>query len=151
MDELKRLELIAEAVQYCQRARSLGMPVNCYSKALREPIHFLWERRGGKTKMACATYRSKAAMGMRSGSGELIYDHAIPFNLLHSELLALSDVNPGSIADVLSRHGTVVLITKDENRRLNKGGLGRRLPPGWDNVDHLARYKTANIELVPNC
>jgi hypothetical protein len=77
MDEVQRLGLIGEAVKYCQRVRKLGMPENCYSKALRAPIQILWERREGKTKMAGATYRSKAAMGLGDRSSELRYDHAI--------------------------------------------------------------------------
>lgn len=55
------LELIAEAVLYCQRVKSLGMPSSCYSKALREPIFFLWEKRAG-SKVKIAKYRSKQAV-----------------------------------------------------------------------------------------
>jgi len=36
MDEARRLDLIVEAVRYCQRVRDMGMPVSSYSKALRE-------------------------------------------------------------------------------------------------------------------
>ena len=57
MTDSKRLELIVEAVAYCQRVHSLGMPAACYTKALREPVHFLWERRAG-SKISSAQYRS---------------------------------------------------------------------------------------------
>ena len=40
MDEARRLDLIVEAVRYCQRVRDMGMPASSYSKALREPVHF---------------------------------------------------------------------------------------------------------------
>ena len=85
MNDRKRIELIVEAVRYCQRVKMLGMPVSCYAKALREPIHFLWERRSG-TKIHSAKYRSKAATGLRFGKGELVYDHAVPFRYLQDEL-----------------------------------------------------------------
>jgi hypothetical protein len=42
MDEAKRLGLIVEAVRYCQRAKAMGMNPASHSKALREPIFFLW-------------------------------------------------------------------------------------------------------------
>ncbi|PYT65499.1 MAG: hypothetical protein DMG42_31955 [Acidobacteria bacterium] len=40
MTDSKRLQLIAEAVRYCQRVKAMGMPSACYTKVLREPIYF---------------------------------------------------------------------------------------------------------------
>ncbi len=80
MDDTKRLELIVEAVRYCQRVREMGMPSSCYAKALREPVHFLWERRQG-SKIRAATFRSKDAIGLSFGSGLLVYDHAVPSSI----------------------------------------------------------------------
>ena len=77
MDEQKRLELIVEAVRYTQRVKAMGMPLAGYTKALREPIHLLWERRSGRSKDACVHFRSKAAVGLQRGAGTLLYDHAI--------------------------------------------------------------------------
>jgi hypothetical protein len=69
MDDARRLELILEAVRYCQRVKEMGMSPACYSKALREPVHFLWERRGG-TKAKAPKYRSKAEKSIADGKGE---------------------------------------------------------------------------------
>jgi hypothetical protein len=149
LDEAKRLALIAEAVRYCQRVAALGMPVSCYSKALREPVFFLWECRNGP-KAKAAQYRSRAAMGRRHGRGELVYDHAVPFALLQAELLALQPVTEAAVESVLSRFGTTVLITKEENDHLNRLGYGRSMPAGWNRTDPLARYKAAGIDLVEN-
>lgn len=145
MDEQKRLELIVEAVKYCQRVSRMGMPVSSYTKELREPIYFLWELRGGRGKDICAQFRSKATVGMRRGTGTLIYDHAIPFRFLQDELLKLPEVTPESVADVLSRHCIAVLVTKEEDAL-----LGNKMPEDWDGIDPLARYKKADIEVVPN-
>jgi hypothetical protein len=65
MDDQKRLDLIAEAVRYCQRVRAMGMPPSSYTKALREPIYFLWELRAGKPKDRCAQYRSRESLGVK--------------------------------------------------------------------------------------
>jgi hypothetical protein len=73
MDDSQRLELICEAVRYCQRVTAFGMPSSCYSKALREPIHFLWERRSGARQRA-ARFRSRATEGLRYGKGEVVHD-----------------------------------------------------------------------------
>lgn len=150
MDDTKRLELIVEAVLYCQRVRDHGMPSNCYSKALREPVYFLWECRDGLSKEQRPQFRSTTAVGMRFGTGELVYDHAIPFKLLQDELLGLADVTVQRVRGVLDRYGAIVLITKEEDRRLRKAGLGSRMPMGCGPRDVLARYRAVGIEVVEN-
>jgi hypothetical protein len=149
MDDSIRLALIAEAVRYCQHVAKLGMPPSCYTKALREPIHYLWERRAG-SKIRIAKFRSKDAVGLRFGGGELRYDHAVPFNYLQSELLSLSPVTEQTVASTLEKYGTIVLITRAENARLSGAGYGSRMPLDWDRTDPLARYKALGIELVQN-
>ncbi len=149
MDDSKRLELITEAVRYCQRVRSLGMPPSCFSKALREPIYFLWEKRGG-TKEQAPTFRSRATTGLRFGKRELVYDHAVPFRYLQNELLSLESVTVDSVAEVLNRFGTAVLITAAENALLNAAGFGSKMPDDWNGIDPMARYTAARIELIEN-
>ena len=58
LSEARRLDLICEAIWYCQRVRDKGMPNLAWTKALREPIHFLWEKRGETSSRPPATGRS---------------------------------------------------------------------------------------------
>ena len=150
MDTEKRLDLIGEAVGYCQRVRAMGMPASCYAKALREPVHFLWERRMGRGQDACARFRSRASMNVERGRGQLAYDHAVPFRHLQAELLDLPSITRDSLRAALDRYAVIVLITHEEHARLSRAGLGNRMPPTWDGLDALARYQAAGIELVPN-
>ena len=149
LTEEQRLQLICEATCYCQRVRDLGMPAAAYTKALREPVHFLWERRSG-SKEVSAQRRSRAARGRTIGARELVYDHAVPFRYLQRELLALEVVTPATVRAVLERYGTIVLITAREDAKLNRAGLNRRMPDDWNKTDPLARYKAVGIETVPN-
>jgi hypothetical protein len=146
MDEARRLDLIVEAVRYCQRVRDMGMPVSSYSKALREPVHFLWERRDGKSKKRCAQFRSRASMLVQLGSGALIYDHAVPFKYLQEELLDLPYVTRESVGNVLKKHCVVVLVTKEENDQLNKAKLGSKMPEDWNGNDPLAQRARSGAE-----
>ncbi|OJF68551.1 hypothetical protein BK026_06975 [Alteromonas sp. V450] len=74
MEEIQRLNLILEAVNYCKKVRDMGMPSAAYSKALREPIHFLWEVKDGP-KFKVAKYWSQNAVGLVNGNNEIVYDH----------------------------------------------------------------------------
>lgn len=150
MDDYQRLSLIVEAVKYCQKVKQLGMPSSCYTKALREPIFFLWEIRLTKNKLKAAKYRSRAALGMKSGDGKLVYDHSVPFSYLQKELLDLVSVTIESVREILQRHGTACLITWDEDRALSKARLGRKMPEDWDRKDPLARYRAIGIEPLLN-
>lgn len=150
MDDYQRLSLIVEAIKYCQKVKQLGMPSSCYTKALREPIFFLWEIRLTKNKHKAAKYRSRAALGMKSGDGKLVYDHSVPFSYLQKELLDLVSVTIESVREILQRHGTACLITLDEDRALSKAGLSRKMPKDWDHVDALARYRAVKIEPLLN-
>lgn len=147
LTERERLELICEAVQYCQKVRKKRMPVNCYTKALREPIYFLWELRGGRTKDQCAAKRSKATMEpveLKRGDGNLIYDHAVPYTLLEAELLALETVTAEAIRPILERCGHFALVTKEEH-----GLLKNTMPEDW--TDPYARYEAVKeITLIDN-
>ena len=147
MDDTLRLALILESVRYCQRVKGMGMPAAAYTKALREPIHFLWERRAGN-KICVAKYRSRAALGMRFGNGDLIYDHAVPFCYLQEELLQLAAPNEEDVKSILNRHGTIVLITRAENARLNAAGYNRKMPSGKEWTYAFERYEALGIELV---
>jgi hypothetical protein len=149
MDDAKKLGLIVEAVKYCQRVRDLGMPSSCYTKALREPVHFLWERRHG-SKIQCPKYRSVSAIGLAFGNRRLKYDHAVPFGIVQKKLLELSEITNLSVSAVLEQFCVVALITADEDALLDRLRLGDRMPPDWDEVDKLARYKAAGIEVVKN-
>jgi hypothetical protein len=149
MDDAKRLQLIAEAVRYCQRVADMGMPSSSYSKALREPVHFLWERRVG-SKTRAARFRSRASLGLTFGDRLLVYDHAIPFKYLQSELLKLTDASADSVRDVLNKFSVVAFITREEDDALNRAGYGNGMPKNWDGVDPLARYKAVGIEIVDN-
>src|SRR5690606_25626225 len=134
MDEEKRLELICEAVHYCQTVRALGMPAQCYTKALREPVFFLWEKHN-RSKVAAAAYRSTASLVLTFGSGKIVYDHSIPFRYLREKLLALQPAEPATIRVILSLFAVSSLLTTEEDGLLRTHGLARTMPDDWDGVD----------------
>lgn len=150
MNEIDRLELILESVQYAQRVQKLGMPASCFTKALREPIFFMWEMREAKSKWAAAQFRSKASIGMKTGKGDIVYDHSIPFAYLQRKLIALIDLTHASLKEVLVQHNFACIITRDEDKKLRDCGLSRKMPDDWDNNDPTARYRVAKIEVEAN-
>jgi hypothetical protein len=137
-------------VRYCKRAADMGMPPNCYTKALREPVHFLGERRGGRSKRDAAEYSSEKASQLPFNRGLLHYDHAIPFVYAQRELLALRDVSVPAVTGVLFRLLFPTWLTVDEHDDLSSRRLGNEMPSDWNGTDPYARYNAIGIRLVPN-
>jgi hypothetical protein len=150
LSQEERLSLIVEAVKYCQKVIPMGMPSNCYSKALREPIFFLWEKWKKGNKYNSAAYRSTASLGLSHNSNLLRYDHSLPFKLVQEKLLNLKEVNTTTVKQILETHLFACVITKQEDNLLTKAGLRSKMPEDWDGIDHLARYKAVGIEVQRN-
>jgi hypothetical protein len=127
LDDTQRLQLIAEAVRYCQRVREMGMPVAGYSKTAREAIYFVWTCRLG-SKAKSAKYRSRAAAGRKWGSREIVCDHAIPYRYELKALMDLKDVAPETVRPVLEKYDVNAIITADEDARLAAAGLQSKMP-----------------------
>lgn len=147
MSELERLAVICEALTFSRSARLAGSPVAAHSSAAREAIFTLWESYG-RSKHASSRYRSQASLTMDVRKGGLVYDHAIPFALVHDELLSLAELSPTSVKAILERRLAAATITREEDQRLTALGLRSRMPVGWDGEDMLARYKAAGIDLA---
>ena len=149
MDDTQRLQLIAEAAQYCQRVAAMCMTPAGYAKTPREAIYFVWTRRLG-SKAKSAKYRSRAAVGRKWGRREIVYDHAIPYCYELKALMELTEVSPETVRPVLEKYDVCAIITADEDARLAAAGLQRNMPDNWDGIDPLARYKAVGIEIVEN-
>jgi hypothetical protein len=148
MSETKQLKLIIEAIRYCKRVKRMGMPSSCYSKALREPVYFLWTcRTKGISKYERAGYHSKAASRLQRGNGQLALDHAFPFRRLLDKLLNLEKPTPDAVRKILLKHELQVLVTTAEHHRLHALDRQSEMSGG---TDPLARYKAAGIKLVKN-
>ena len=147
LSKTDKLELIAHAARYCKRVRNMGMPINCYAKALREPIFFLWEKKPGMNKYASTRFRSKSAKNIPNNAGGLIYDHAIPFRYTIERILSLESIDASSVLLCLKNNLVTCTLTRKENAILNSAGLAFKMPENWDGVDPLCRYKTVGIEV----
>lgn len=148
--EEQSLVLIKEAVEYCIKVKKMNMPTSCYSKALREPIYFLWEARASSKKSEICKYISSKSIGLKLGENKLVYDHVIPFKYVQKKLLSLTKPSIDEIRNILENYVISCLITKEEDKLLNSKGLRSSMPKKWDEVSELARYEAVGISVVTN-
>ena len=150
MEIEKRINLILEAANYCKSVQRKEMPKSAYSKALREPIHFLWEKRNGSKKEDAATYRSINARGLSFGDNKLRYDHAIPYKYAMNEILDCKNLDSEKLKHILESKIFACLITIEEDDLLNKAGYRSKMPKDWNGQDPLARYNAVGIKVELN-
>ena len=150
MEKTQRLELVLETAIFCRKVRNKGMPSAVWSKTMREAIFSVWEKRGNKSKISAAKYRSANSQDLVFGKNELRYDHAIPMRLVQQEIMESNPLNIKILKEILDRKVISCLLTKSEDEKLTYLGLRSKMPDGWDGIDPLARYKKAQIEIVQN-
>lgn len=75
----------------------------------------------------------------------LVKDHAIPIRVLRELIHEMPDQSISSIKTFLMENYRLGVVTKSEDKRLNKNGLRSVMPKDWDKLNWKARYDTAEI------
>jgi hypothetical protein len=84
---------------------------------------------------------------------KLIHERAVPKNLVIDRLLQLDDASPAKVREILDELLIGVVVTPDEDARLNANKLRSRMPREFDDPAHvdyqnpLLRYKVCMIEI----
>jgi hypothetical protein len=112
------------------------------------PLRFV---KGNSEYKGFKYYSRDARQAVLKGETKFTRDHYLPKNLLKKILLDLSNPDATSIKRIMETYGDVCVITRDEDRSLNKAGLKRGMPTGWQTGDdRFARYKEVGIEVWEN-
>ena len=65
-------------------------------------------------------------------------------------MLRLKKVTPKAVRRLQLRYDIYVIITTSEDEQLDAHGFPSKMPPEWNGVALLARYKAVGIKLVRN-
>jgi hypothetical protein len=114
--------------------------------AVLSEVTWVWSEFNGKY-VGCK-YWSKAAWRLRGGDEKLVHEHLVPKKEIIGQLVQLKNPSPESVREVLERFCIGVVVTAEEDQRLNKLGLRAKMPEGWDGQDPWARYVVAKIKVV---
>ncbi len=84
------------------------------------------------------------------GTKNLRHDHMVPRNLLVKMCLEMKDASSSNTLKLLKKFGGAVILTVDEDKKLNKLKLRQKMPKNWNGRDPYDRYKAARIKLSKN-
>jgi len=87
---------------------------------------------------------SKAAVG--KSKGEVIVEHVVPTMVIVNILMDLEKPTRRVVKEILQKYFHVLLVTKEEDRKLVVAGLRSTMPGDWDGENIWARYEVVGIE-----
>lgn len=115
--------------------------------AVVDNIFWVWSEFYGKIK-GCKNWSVEAKKAYESDKSiKLIHEHIVPRKVIRDKLFNLENVNSTEIMKVLNSYCIGVVVTKEEDNRLNSIGLRSKMPINWDGKDPWARYVAAAIEI----
>lgn len=115
-------------------------------QAVLNEVVWVWTEFDGKYK-GCK-YWSEAAWLHQHDEKLLVHEHAVPKSLVIKLLRELpKPVTAGKVSTLLETYCKAAILTREEDRELNKRNLRSSMPEGWDKLDPWARYKAAGIIL----
>lgn len=74
-----------------------------------------------------------------------VHEHIAPRTLITKRLFSMDEPTAERIKEFLDAFCIGVVVTKDEDGKLNELGLRSSMPKDWDGKDPWARYRTAGI------
>lgn len=81
---------------------------------------------------------------------KLTHEHSIPKSIIIQKLLNLPKPTQAAVKQILTKYCIAVIITREEDKKLNDIGLRSKMPDDWDNKDVYARYHRAKIDITQN-
>lgn len=113
--------------------------------AVVSEITWVWSEFNGKHQ-GCQFW-SKEALQSGFPNKHLVHEHLVPKRVLVDAIIDEIEKTPDSIYDYLERFCIGVVVTKDEDARLNAAGLRSKMPENWDTKDPWARYNAVGIKV----
>lgn len=114
--------------------------------AVLADVVWVWSEYFGKYDGCC--YWSKKALKFKGDTKSLCHEHIVPKKVIIEKICGLKSPTKPKIREILERYCIGCVVTRDEDKELNKAGLRAQMPAGWNGDDPWARYKSVGIQVV---
>jgi hypothetical protein len=108
-------------------------------------VVWIWSEFEGKYE-GCR-YWSEGALEARRTNKPIVHEHLVPKRVIIDLLMSIRNPTAGAIRDLLDRFCVGVVVSQEEDRKLNSCRLRSTMPQGWTvNDDPWARHIRAGIK-----
>lgn len=122
----------------------LGAPLHRHTKSVVID-NALWCWSGIDGKYDGCKHWTKAAWSICGQRRELRHEHVVPKKVMINHLLEGKTWNAAGIKNYFEAFCIGVVVTREEDLKLNKMGLRSKMPSNWDGQDPWARYRAAGL------
>ena len=147
----KNIDFIIFALKQLKAAENFGFTRNESNRNLKLALNHYWQAKElgihifRKNKLK----KTKAASKTKIENTEV--EHAVPAQVIVDMLMSLKKFETNNVEKILKKYWRVILVTKNEHKKLNNKKLKIRssMPKDWKkkyNMDPMARYKLAKIK-----
>lgn len=116
--------------------------------AVMDQAIWVWSEFDGKYEGCKYWSKNAEAFPKSDARKNLVHEHLVPRKVIRQKLLSFENLTASVVRSVLEAWCIGVVVTKEEDQRLNSLKLGSSMPQGWDGIDAWARYKHAGIEIA---
>jgi len=141
------VDFIVFAIEQAREAENYGFTRNQSCRNLKMAIHYYWQNKTlGLSGVSRKQYipRSKRAMGKNLRTCDV--EHVIPTQVIVNMLMDMKPLTKRKVENRLKKYLHVLVVTKEEHRKLNSSGLRYKMPDDWDRKNIWARYEKVGIE-----
>lgn len=114
--------------------------------AVISEVTWVWSEYYGKYH-GCK-YWTENALKAKDDLKSLIHEHLVPKKILIKHLINLKSPQSNEIYNFLEKYCIGVVVTKEEDKKINEAGLKSTMPENWDNVDPWSRYEACDISPI---
>ena len=93
-------------------------------------------------------YWSEDAYKIRENGGKFIHEHVVPKKLIIEHLMSLENPSQESVKRILVACCIAVVVTVEQDRKLDELGLRSKMPEGSDINNPWARYEKTGIKVI---
>ena len=142
------VDYIVFAIKQACAAESYGFTRNQCCRNLKIAIHHYWQHKtlglSGLSQKKNIP-RSKCAMGKELSECDV--EHVVPTMVIVNMLMDMKPLTKRKVENRLKKYLHVLVVTKEEHRKLNSSGLRYKMPEEWDGKNVWARYEKVGIEI----
>ena len=147
----KNIDFIIFALKQLKAAENFGFTRNEANRNLKLALNHYWQAKelGIHIFRKHKLKKTKAASKTKIENTEV--EHAVPTQVIVDMLMSLKKFETNNVEKILKKYWRVILVTKNEHKKLNNKKLRIRssMPKDWKkkyNMDPMARYKLAKIK-----
>ena len=130
------IEFITFSIKQAIEAEEYGFTRNECCRNLKLSLHQHWQNKTlGYHGQSQKKNISRSKKAKEKDLKECDVEHVVPMMIIVNILMDMKPINKDKIEDVLKKYFRVLVVTKEEHKKLNSSGLGSKMPNNWDGRD----------------